>query len=112
MAEKDKHRKGCGNVSPQSDPIQAAIYYGIDVTTLRDNLSRTEAASIKHPTTSNLFIPNLSLSAFTGFYLASAKCRIRRLPCKYIHAARKIQCAAYAALGNPQCVITTGATGR
>lgn len=47
MAEKDKHRKGCGNVSPQPDPIHAAIDYGIDITTLRDNLSRTPAERIR-----------------------------------------------------------------
>lgn len=59
MAENDKHKKGCGNVSAQPDPIRAAINYGIDVTTLRDNLSRTEAAGTRHPPTSNLFILNL-----------------------------------------------------
>jgi hypothetical protein len=47
MPENDKHEKGCGNVSPQPDPIQAAIYYGIDVNTLRDNLSRTPAEQIR-----------------------------------------------------------------
>jgi hypothetical protein len=47
MAEKDKRREGCGNVSPQPDPIQAAIEYGIDVTTLYDNLRRTPAERIR-----------------------------------------------------------------
>jgi hypothetical protein len=47
MAEKDKHRKSCGSASSQPDPIQAAIDYGIDVTTLRDNLSRTPAERIR-----------------------------------------------------------------
>jgi len=47
MAEKDNHEKGCKNVSPQPDPIQAAIDYGIDVTVLRDNLGRTPAERIR-----------------------------------------------------------------
>jgi hypothetical protein len=47
MAEKSSRNAKRRNISPQPDPIQAAIDYGIDVSMLMDNLQRSVTDRIR-----------------------------------------------------------------
>jgi len=47
MERKAPNNKGPEHESPQTDPVQAAIDYGIDVSSLRDNLQRSVTERIR-----------------------------------------------------------------